>query len=33
LIAAQAIALGAMVVTRNARDAADLPVTVENWEL
>lgn len=32
LIAAQAIALGAVVVTRNARDFADLRVTIENWE-
>ncbi len=32
LIAAQAIALGAVVVTRNTRDFADLHVTVENWE-
>lgn len=32
LIAAQAITLGAVVVTRNTRDFADLRVTVENWE-
>ena len=32
LIAAQAIALGAVVVTRNTRDFADLHVTIENWE-
>ena len=32
LIAAQAGALDAVVVTRNARDFADLHVTVENWE-
>jgi len=32
LIAAQAIALGAVVVTRNARDFANLHVTIENWE-
>lgn len=33
LIAAQARALGAVVVTRNTRDFADLQVTVENWEV
>ena len=32
LIAAQAIALGAVVVTRNARDFVDLQGTVENRE-
>jgi predicted nucleic acid-binding protein len=32
LIAAQAAALGATVVTRNTRDFADLHVTTENWE-
>lgn len=32
LIAAQATALGAVVVTRNTRDFVDLQVTVENWE-
>jgi len=33
LIAAQANALGAVVVTRNTRDFADLQVAVENWEV
>lgn len=32
LIAAQAQALGAVVVTRNTRDFIDLQVPVENWE-
>lgn len=32
LIAAQASAVGAVVVTRNTRDFADLHVTVESWE-
>ena len=32
LIAAQANALGAVVVTRNTRDFVDLQVAVENWE-
>ncbi len=32
LIAAQAMALGAAVVTRNTRDFADLRVAIENWE-
>jgi tRNA(fMet)-specific endonuclease VapC len=32
LIAAQAMVLGAVVVTRNARDFADLRVPIENWE-
>lgn len=32
LLAAQANALGAVVVTRNTRDFLDLQVTVENWE-
>jgi predicted nucleic acid-binding protein len=32
LIAAQAIALGAVVVTRNITDFVDLHVTIENWE-
>ncbi len=31
-LAAQAQALGAVVVTRNTRDFADLGVPVENWE-
>lgn len=33
LIAAQAIALGAVVVTRNTRDFANLRVNVEDWEV
>ena len=32
LIAAQASLLGAVVVTRNTRDFADLQITVESWE-
>lgn len=32
LIAAQAIAIGAVVVTRNITDLVDLHVTIENWE-
>jgi len=32
LIAAQAAAVGAVVVTRNIRDFANLEVAVENWE-
>jgi len=32
LLAAQAQTLGAVVVTRNTRDFADLGVPVENWE-
>lgn len=32
LLAAQAEALGAVVVTRNIRDFMDLRVPVENWE-
>jgi tRNA(fMet)-specific endonuclease VapC len=32
LIAAQASAVAAVVVTRNARDFANLQVAVENWE-
>ncbi len=32
LIAAQAAALGATVVTRNTRDFADLHVATESWE-
>ena len=32
LIAAQANTLGAVIVTRNTRDFADLQAAVENWE-
>lgn len=32
LIAAQAEALGAVVVTRNTRDFTDFPMIAENWE-